>query len=48
VIENYYLLRERNGGWFGVKAWWREWFDAYVGADYTGLIVEYMERWGIE
>lgn len=43
------LTAEREGtkGWFGWKAWRSEWFDAYVGADYRGLVEEYKIRWGI-
>jgi hypothetical protein len=44
------LATERDGNkrWFGVTAWYREWFDAYIGADYKALVEEYKGRWGLE
>lgn len=40
--------REGRKGWFGLRALYREWFEAYVAADYRGLIEEYKLRWGLD
>ncbi len=44
------LAAEREGwrGLLGWRAWWKEWTEAYVGADYRGLVGEYKRRWGLK
>ncbi|KAE9368355.1 FAD/NAD(P)-binding domain-containing protein [Stipitochalara longipes BDJ] len=44
------LAGEKEGGrgLFGWRAWWSEWTDAYVGADYRGLVDEYRRKWRVE
>ncbi|KAG0652215.1 FAD-dependent monooxygenase DEP4 [Hyphodiscus hymeniophilus] len=29
-------------GWFGLKAWYREWFEGYFGSDYNGIVQEFL------
>jgi hypothetical protein len=29
-------------GWWGLKAWYREWFEPYLAADYQGIVREFM------
>jgi dimethylaniline monooxygenase (N-oxide forming) len=29
-------------GWFGLKAWYAEWFGGYYAADYKGIVQEFM------
>ena len=29
-------------GWFGLKAWYREWFEGYFASDYEGIVQEFM------
>lgn len=29
-------------GWFGLKAWFKEWFEPYFAADYKGIVQEFM------
>jgi hypothetical protein len=37
-------LRTPGGwrGWFGLKAWYREWFEGYFASDYKGIVQEFM------
>ena len=33
-------------GWFGLKTWYREWFEGYFASDYTGIVQEFMAEVG--
>ena len=37
-------LRTSKGwrGWFGLKAWYREWFERYLASDYKDIVQEFM------
>lgn len=41
--------RKRLGGedgWWGWKAWRREWFSPYMPRDYVGVVGEFLGKWG--
>jgi hypothetical protein len=29
-------------GWFGLNAWYAEWFEGYFASDYKGIVQEFM------
>jgi hypothetical protein len=41
-------MKAENGGWWGWRAWVKEWFTPYVPADYRGIVGEFVERLGKE
>lgn len=36
-------MRTKGFGWWGWKAWWRDYFTAYVPSDYRGIVEEFLE-----
>jgi hypothetical protein len=36
-------MRTKGFGWWGWKAWWREYFTGYVAGDYRGIVEEFLE-----
>jgi dimethylaniline monooxygenase (N-oxide forming) len=39
-------MKMPNGwkGWFGLKAWWAEWFEPYFPEEYAGIVEEFLEQ----
>lgn len=41
---SYERSSDSGWGWWGLKAWKKEWFEPYVPQDYRGIVADFIEK----